>query len=102
MRDAERVLNIHRERGSRRRSFFAEFTGEPDAVKIARPVWWGAVGKVPSRDGNSPAAYPTHHVWRGGAVFLAGVHDTARGGSLALSFDLCHAQCLAGSSARIR
>ena len=33
------------------------FTGKPDAVKAARPVWGGAVGKVPL--GNSLAAYST-------------------------------------------
>ena len=35
-------------------------TGEPGAVKAARPVRRGADGKVPTdKVGNSPAAYPT-------------------------------------------
>ncbi len=33
-------------------------TGEPDAVKVARPVRWGVVAKVPY-DGNSVATYLT-------------------------------------------
>jgi hypothetical protein len=43
-------------RGSRRR-----VTGEPDAVKAARPVRRGADGKGPERSGTSPAAYPTSY-----------------------------------------
>src|SRR5262245_59690619 len=34
-------------------------TGEPDALKGARPVRRGADGKGPERSGTSPAAYPT-------------------------------------------
>jgi len=36
---------------------YERFTGKPDALKGACPVWEGAVGKVLSQDGNSLAAY---------------------------------------------
>jgi hypothetical protein len=48
---------VHR-RTNRKRSSDLKPTGEPDAVKVARPVRGRAVGKVPL-DGNSLAAYPT-------------------------------------------
>src|SRR5438552_3426986 len=37
-------------------------TGEPDAMKVARPVRRGTAGKVPAPAGNSPAVYPTQNV----------------------------------------
>jgi hypothetical protein len=46
------------ERGSFRESGKGD-TGEPDALKGARPVRRGADGKGPERSGTSPAAYPT-------------------------------------------
>ena len=45
-------------RGSFRESGKGD-TGEPDAVKAARPVRRGADGKGPANAGTSPAAYPT-------------------------------------------
>src|SRR4030095_6240640 len=43
-----------------RRTVDQQRTGEPCAVKIARTVRWGVVGKVPQKNcGNSLAAYPT-------------------------------------------
>ncbi len=44
-------------RTNRKRNSDLKLPGEPDAVKVARPVRRGAVGKVPQ--GNSLAAYPT-------------------------------------------
>jgi hypothetical protein len=40
-------------------------TGEPDAVKAARPVRRGADGKGPGVPGTSPAAYPTTYALEG-------------------------------------
>ena len=42
----------------RKNSSDLKLVGEPDAVKVARPVRGRVVGKVP-RDGNSLATYPT-------------------------------------------
>jgi hypothetical protein len=52
MRRAETGQRILRENG-------VGGTGEPDAVKAARPVRRGADGKGPGKLGTSPAAYPT-------------------------------------------
>ena len=48
-RDAERRDN----------SDHRDITGEPDAMKVARPVRRGGVGKVLMRMSNSLASYPT-------------------------------------------
>ena len=50
MRNAETILNIIHVNGQC-------VAGEPDAMKVARPVRRGTDGKVPL--GNSPAVYPT-------------------------------------------
>jgi hypothetical protein len=54
MRRARTGPGILRESGARG-------TGEPDAVKAARPVRRGADGKGPAEAGTSPAAYPTDY-----------------------------------------
>jgi len=46
-----------------------KFTGEPDAVKVARPVRRGTVGKVPLF-GNSLAVYPTASEFDGRDIFF--------------------------------
>ena len=49
-------------RRNRKTTFDLKPTGEPDAVKVARPVRRGVVGKVP--EGNSLATYPTEKAGR--------------------------------------
>ena len=46
MRTAETVLNVIRDRGKKESATAGLTTGEPDAVKAARPVRRGADGKV--------------------------------------------------------
>ncbi len=59
LRDAvDEIGGIVNRRTNRKRSLDLKPTGEPDAVKVARPVRRGQVEKVPF-NGNSLACYPT-------------------------------------------